>query len=286
MAEYHPGSEALAWVQTIYSKKIHVNAYNRKIVTQHFKDLNEESQSGKPGQTFQWFTHANLARTSVTSTTNLQGIPYVANTEVAISGSASALLVAVQVDLTTIWRMVLDPRDTLKESIELSLAEGMDAAGAQLAASMVANSVGSNASTLDKSLLSQARSKLSIGAKRYYIPGTTPAWFFYHPNQDIYAQNVVDWTASYARGDAEKPNVDGVINRASGFDWIMTPLVYSAGGIMYNFVATEYSHGFGYNQRTKLLVQEFDAVIKLIGIADFMVMILKDPYGCVIQTQV
>ena len=155
MAEYRPGTEAAAWIQTIYSRKIHINAYNRRKIAKNFLSLNDESQEGKPGQTFQWFTHANLTRTALTSTSSLTGLPYIANTEVAISGSAQALIVPVQVNQLTLNRMMIDPRETLKASIEQSLAEGMDAAAAQTASTMVANPLGSSGTVIDKSLLSQ-----------------------------------------------------------------------------------------------------------------------------------
>jgi hypothetical protein len=80
--------------------------------------------------------------------------------------------------------------------------------------------------------------------------------------------------------------VDGFVSAAAGLNFVMSPVVYSAAGVMYNFIQTEYSHGFGDNQPITLDVQKFDAVYKLIGITDFLVMILKDAYGCAVQTQI
>lgn len=284
MAEYRPGTEALAWIQTQYSKKIHVNAYNKMRVGKNFKDLNEESQGGKPGQTFNWFTHANLSRTSLTSTSSLVGLTFQANNEVAISGTASALIIPVQVNQLTINRMMMDPRNTLRDSMERSLAEGVDNACTLLAASLGTSVVGSNLDNITKSLASQAGGKLATNAKEYWAPGEAQAWFYYAPSQYQFVQNTLDWTAAQYRGDAENPNVSGVVNKANGLTMVMSPTVYSSGGVAYNFIQTEFSHGLGYNQRITVKVQDFDAAYKLIGLTDFMAMELKDEYAVLVQT--
>lgn len=283
MAEYRPGTEAAAWIQQVYSKDIHILAYAAEVIGKNFRDLNKESQDGKPGSTFNWFTHANFARTAITNSSSLTGLSYIANTEVAQQGTASALLIPTQVNQLTLNRMMLDPRDTFRKSIEYSLGEGVDTICAQLAQLLGTNVVGSALDHTTKSLIGQAQGKLANTAKMYWKPGDQ-AYFYYHPNEHQYVMNAQDWTSAYVRGDNANPNVKGVVRNAAGMDFLLSPVVLNTGGLLYNFIQTEYSHGLGYNQEMTVKLQEFDAVYKLIGIVDFLAMELVDAYAALVNT--
>lgn len=285
MATYTPGGDAAAWIQNVYSKKIHVNAYQKQKIAPNWNDLNEESQDGKPGSSFTWFTHQNLARVAFATTDTGDSLTFQSNTETSVTGSASAYIIPVQISQLTLNRMMLNPKNTLRESIELSLAEQVDVICGQKYSSIATNSVGGAGQDITKALILVAQGKLSATAGHYFDQGVTECFLEYHHSQHNAVFNIPDITAAYARGDKANPNVTGIIVEALGSKFVQSGNIYRNGGITYNCLHIRLSHGIGYNQRMSVDLQKYLYAHRLLGIVDFMAMEQKDEYACLVQTQ-
>src|SRR5262249_35575544 len=119
----------------------------------------------------------------------------------------------VSVNYNQLARMIVDPADTLRTSIELAIAQKIDQDSAALFTALTTNISGTYGVAVDKSGVLEARSKVKYGAKEY---GDAQINFCYHHLQDDAVMSIGDFVQAYVRGDATNPAVGGKIVESFG----------------------------------------------------------------------
>jgi hypothetical protein len=266
-----------------WSAELHEAATEESVVTREFT----RATSGKIHGAFyvrkigaigatSLATAAAMGRTSLTAT---------ANTEDAIAISPVNAYAAVQIDRQTFNRLDFDPKNPYGRMIKYGLAEYYDQYGAQLAASL-SIAKGSGAADFDKGLLADALQSIATNAKRYFKIGVTPWYLKVHTSQIKNVVTTNDFTASYVRGDAEKPIKSGWVNTALGAQLDESGNVYQSGGITHNLAYIAETFAFAYNEEAIILPPQDDGLtVWVIGNIEFGMSEIEDTFGVDVQTR-
>lgn len=273
---YNPTTGA-NWVAQVWAKTIDRQAYEKAIVWPKVLEVDQlKKQLNIP-------KHDNLTPSVIADNTDIYEPTFSANTEGTVAVTPTMNNLNVSVDYRTIERMMLDPRDTLKTSIEMALGVAVDKQVTALWPSLTTNIGGSYAADLDLPTILAARSQVRTGAKEYAEPGKYV--FVYHPLQDDAVMGIGQFTQFYIRGDKQNPAVGGVIGEAYGIQFVPSGNVANSGGGYNNAMFIERAFVISFNQRPTIKLQEHGLAHWLLGWSDAGAATLRDPYAALLKSK-
>ena len=278
--EYTP-TQALQWLEDVWTPEIELAAYEEMRVEPFFRSL------GKTGATIHLRKHANLARVEpLVGTSLVDTLIYSGAVEVDVEASPVTHYVAVAINLNTIARMMQNPQDTFRRSIEMSLGEGVDVECAKKFDDLVAV-VGGVGQNITEATFLDAIVSLAEMAKGEFKPGTTKAVFVIHPRQiDDVIDSTKGWSQYQIRGDQGSPVSKGWLSSAYGVDFIESGNIQNIGALFHNgLFIPQKTFGIGYNQVPTVKMDSRNLGNLVIGMVDFAVMTAWDVYGVDYQTQ-
>jgi hypothetical protein len=274
MATYTPGLEAAAWIKEVWEPGIAVAAYEEMKIAPHFRKL--EAMSGQ----IHIRKHANLSRSTLGSTTAGSAISVTENTEVEVTKTPQTVYVYTAVSDVTIARMMFDPSDTLRGSIESSIAEGVDVECAKLFTDMTTSVVGNNGVDVTEATFRQGVQKLATNAKQYYKVGQDEPSFIVHANQIDDIMGEPRFTEYQMRGDGSSPLVKGWTLRAHGAAFYETGNIQVTSSTMRNgLLIDDLTMGIGYNQTPTVKMESYLLEKRIIGWVDFAAVTIWEEYG-------
>jgi len=282
MATYVPATQAANWIEQHWDSEIGITAYQEAVGYPKFKKFSE-----KPGKTFNFRKHANLTTTSPADTAVLGGttsLTYSANTEAVVQASPSTRYCAVEVDENILWRMVTDPMDTFRKSVDMSVTEKVDNVAMALFASLATSTVGGPAANISKSLVLEAQRKLVVAGKMYVKIGQTPMSFIVSHNQVDQLGSITDFMAANVRGDDRNPMVTGWLFTALGMKFYESGNLTSDGNGTHGCLFVEDAFGIGWNKELTVKLQEIELVQRVIAACDFAVLERFDELAVDVQT--
>lgn len=278
--EYTP-TQAAQWLEDVWTPEIEPAAYEEMRVEPYFDRL------GQVGTRIHFRKHANLTRQSpADSAVLVDTLTYSGATEVDVEATPVTQYVAVAVNLNTIARLMKDPQDTFRRSIEMSLGEGVDVECAKKIDDLV-NVVGGVGQNVTEATFLDALVTLGENAKGNWKPGTTRGVFIFHTRQvdDIIA-STQNWSQYQIRGDQDNPVSKGWLKSVYGVDMVETGNIQNIGGLYHNgLFIPKSTFGIGYNQTPTVKLDDRNLGKLVIGWVDFAVMTKWDIYGVDYQTQ-
>jgi hypothetical protein len=212
-----------------------------------------------------------------------QSLTYAAATEGSATLSPSAYYAAQEVDLPLIMRAVQDPEQAIQENLSASIASIIDYTALSRVALLAGNIVNA-AGGIDKASFLSAIKLGATGAKRYWRPGGTGPFCCLHVSQVDSFLNISDFMSAQIRGDRMNPIATGWAATVAGVDVYESGNVYTSGGTAYNVMCIPRAFGMSYNQRPKVLLQEFGLVVRIICWTDFSTNIVRDAYAVQINS--
>ena len=209
------------------------------------------------------------------------------HTEIDITAVPQTSYIYVRTNINAIARMVNDPTDIFRRSVEMSLAEGVDYVCAGKAIDLT-NVVGSNADNITEPLLQDAIVKAAVSMKMEFNPGQDELLFGMHPNQIDDILGIANWVQAQVRGDGENPVVRGMVLRANGVQFVETGNINSTGGNTYNnpIFVPNVTFGIGFNQEATVKMEDYLMEKRIVGWVDFAVLTLWDNYGVNYKTTI
>ena len=159
--------DAAVWIREVWEPEIGIAAYEEMRIGNNFKRI--QAPEGK----VHYRKHANLQRYSFGGPGTDQGVGATLNSsgnvEVEVTGLPQTSYIYVRTNLNTIARMIQDPTDIFRQSVEMSLAEGVDVAcGAKI--TDLTQIVGSAADNITEALLQDAIVKAAKSMKSQFTP--------------------------------------------------------------------------------------------------------------------
>ena len=281
MANEYTPTQAANWTQEIWTPEINIAPYEEMRIEPTFKRL------GKVGEKIHVRKHANLARVQPSDSTQLVDSPtYSGTTEVEVTGTPVTLYVIAATNQNTIARMMNDPRDTFRRSIDMSLAEGVDVACAAKIDDLVAV-VGGVGQNVTEATFLDGLVQLAASGKNSFVPGQTRGVFVFHTFQfDDVVDSTKGWNQYQIRGDQDVSVRTGMINRAYGIDFVESGNIQSIGGVFHNgLYIPEFTFGIGYNAPITPSIEQRNLGWLVKGIVDFGVVTIWDVIGADYQTQ-
>jgi len=277
MAVYAPGDTGLRWVNEVWARMIDREAYELAVIyplVKKYEPLHGKLHVPK---------HAAFSASTIAGTVDMSGagLTFSANTEVEFTTTPSTVNLNVSVNANQIARMLVDPQDTLRTSIDMSIAQNIDQAVATLFQSLTTNISGSYAAPLDKSAILEARSKVKAGAKEY---ASNQINFCYHHLQDDSVMSIGDFVQAYVRGDSQNPAVGGKIIESFGIRFYSTGNIRTAGGGFNNCMFIERAFGISFNQEPTVKAQEDGLATWLLGWADYGTGTVRDGYATLLKS--
>lgn len=280
---YTSATYAANWIEQVWRSSIHITAYNKQKIVKNWTDLNEGVP--KMSGTFNYRKHANLSRATIaTNTDGTTDLSFVRNTEAVVSKNPVTFAIPVSVTDELLAKMILDPRDTLRNSIELSLAEGVDAQGAAVYSDIVTNSTGGAGTNISKSVVLDGIRKMATSAKMYFNPGETPGYLVVHPAQIDDILSIPEVTQANIRGDSADPNVQGWVWKAYGLNVDQSANISTAGGQANNLMFIPQAFGIGYNQKIQVKLQDYLLAHRIIGWTQFIAATLNEQYAVLVAS--
>ena len=274
---YNPGTTGAKWVAEVWAKTIDRQAYEKAVIWPKVLEMDQlKNKLHIP-------KHDNLSATVVAGTSDIFEPVFQANTETEVTVSPTYINIPVSIDVRTLARMIVDPRDTVKTSIEMSMGAYIDSAVAALFPALTTNVTGSYAVDVDLPTILQARSLVKAGAKEYADPGKYV--FAYHHKQDDAVMGIGQFTQFYIRGDKQNPAVGGVVGEAYGIQFVPTGNVADSGGGFNNSVFIERAFVVSFNQRPTIKLQEHGYAYWLLGWAEYGTATLRDPYAALVKSK-
>ena len=277
MAVYAPGGAGAAWVNEVWAPMIDRGAYALAVLWPLISEkdpLHKKLHIPK---------HDVLTPATIADTIDMSGLTltFSANTETEFTKAPSTISLNVSVNANQIARMMVDPQDTLRTSIELAMGAKVDQDVAALFTAFTTNISGSYATPLDKSVILEAKSKVKAGAKEY---ASAQINFAYHDLQDDSVMSIGDFVQAYVRGDGEKPAVAGKIIEAFGLRFVSTSNIQNAGGGFNNAAFIERGLVISFNQKPTVKAQEDGLATWLLGWADYGTGTIRDAYNCLAKS--
>jgi hypothetical protein len=277
----YSASQLAIWLRDVWIPEIGVCAYEEPRIGSHFKRV--MAPEGK----VHYRKHIGFTTASFATGVDNDGLSPQANTEQEIVGTPQTSYVYVRTTLQAIARMMNDPSDLFRKSMESALAEGVDKACGNQCTDLT-NLVGSSADNVTEALLQDAIVRAAVAMKEDFNPGVDELVFCFHPNQidDILA--ISNWTHAEKRGDGENPIVKGMILRANGVKFIETGNVKMTGLNTFNnpiFVPNR-TFGIGFNQEATVKMEELLMEKRLLGWVDFALLSMWADYGVNFKTTI
>lgn len=226
-------------------------------------------------------TTGTVAATGYSSALDLD---YEQDVETAVTCSMTFIFTALAITEVMEQRLLNSPAysKAVREQFLRSMSEYIDVQAGALMDDL-AQTVGSGAANIDRTLLLQAMATLRQGTKREWGPGK-PAFFRFHPKQipGVYAIDAI--MNANLRGDSKNPNVSGRVD-GWNLDFLPSMNVVSSGGAYHNPLFIPEAFVLGYNAKPQLEPPQRNGLATLLhGFADFTVTEVFDAYAVDIQS--
>jgi hypothetical protein len=273
-------SDVAAWIRDVWQPEIGIAAYEEMRIGNNFKKL--PAPEGK----VHYRKHKNLTRNTLASTGDYAAsLSPSGNEETEVTGLPQTSYVYVRTSMQTIARMMNNPVDIFRKSIEMSIAEGIDVA-CGVKTTDLTQLVGSSADNISEALLQDAIVKAARSMKSEFNPGSSDLIFCIAPEQIDDILSISNWTSAQIRGDGENPVVKGMIVRANGVKFIETGNIATTGGNTFNnpIFVPNVTFGIGYNQEPTVKVEEYLLEKRIVGWVDFALITCWDNYGVNFKT--
>lgn len=137
----------------------------------------------------------------------------------------------------------------------------------------------------DQSQILDMQTSLATNARNHVSLGVTPMHLRFHPSQIKYVHNIAAYANAEQRGDAENPNVRGVILKAQGMTLAETGNIAFSGGFYWNMLYASSYAVLAYNQAPIIDGTEvlgFSTLVK--GHADYLNVEVFDEDGVVFKS--
>lgn len=282
MATVYTVSQLDVWLRDVWIPEIGVAAYEEPRIGSHFKRIMA------PEGIVHYRKHIGFSRsTFAAGSHNDSGLTAQANDEIEVTGTPQTSYIYVRTTLPAIARMMNDPTDMFRKSMESSLQEGIDVA-CGVKATDLTNIVGSSADNITEALLQDAIVRAAVAMKEEFQPGVDELLFCFHPNQIDDVLAITNWTHAEKRGDGETPIAKGMILRANGVRFVETGNVAMTGSNTYNnpiFVPNK-TFGIGFNQEATVKFEEQLMEKRLLGWVDFALLTMWENYGINYKTTI
>lgn len=132
----------------------------------------------------------------------------------------------------------------------------------------------------DQALILDMQTALATAAKNHVQIGRTPMHLRYHPSQIKYVHSIAAYANAEQRGDAENPNVRGVILKAQGMTLQETGSINFSGGFYWNALYAKSYAVLAYNRKPHMLdKQPYGLANLLLGEVDFLTVEIFDEDG-------
>lgn len=274
MANEYTPTQAAKWIAERWEPGLAMAAYEKMKVIPHFKRL--KAIGGK----VHIMKFANLARNTLADGTAGSALTVSGQTEVEVTALPKTVYVFAEVNLNTIARMMFDPTNDFRRSVEQSLAEGADVEGAKLATDMVTGVVGTNLVNVTEATFRKAISTLAENAKGYFETGETAPSFIAHSRQIDDIMGDPAFTQYQLRGDGTSPLVKGWVLRAHNANFYNSGNVQTTASTRRNMLLIDkLTMAYGYNQPPKVKYEEFQLSKRIIGWFDLAVITQWEQYG-------
>ncbi len=264
---------AAKWVDQKWDA-IDVAAYEEQIYANLIKE--RKSSHGQLHVPF----HANVS-TGAVSAGNATSLSFSANTESEATLSPTTYSAQQEVEMALVVRAVQDPEGVLQESLKLAIAQVVDQQALTLVASLSTNIVNAAGGIDNASILSAIRAGAQ-GGKQFWYPGKANAFCVVHVGQIDNMLAITNIVQAQWRGDRVNPIETGWVANAYRVDFYESGNVYTTGGTAYSVMQIPRSTSISYNQRPKVMVQEYQMANRIICWTDFAVGIIRDAYAVAI----
>lgn len=273
MASYTT-TEFSAWTPRVWEPGVEVASYNEAMLWRLARKL--KAVGGQVNVR----KFANLPRQVLADGSRGAGLTPSANTEVAVQGSPKTIYVYTAINDNAKARIMFDPEDDFKRSIEAALGEGVDIELANLATDFVSNAVGNINADIEEATFRVLVKKLAKAAKERFKIGKTEPAFVLAADQIDKVMGDPMFTQYQLRGGDSSPLVSGWVLRAHGAAFYESGTIQQTADTFRNMlVLPGVSIAIGFNQQIKLKVQDFEMEERLIGWCDVSALTVWEEYS-------
>lgn len=271
---YAPGSAGAGyrWVNEVWSKSIERAPYELAAILPNCTEY--EAIHGK----LHIPQHANLspsARDTTNTADMTDALTFQANTETEQTISPGTVDLNTSINENQAKRMMVDPQDVLRVSIEKAFAQKIDQDLATLFTSAVLGATGAYGSALDLTTILNAKARLGKNTKEY---GDDMIFFAYAHENEPAVLSTNNLISAQIRGDGANPAVSGRVVDAFGIRWLKTGNVRNSGGGFNNGMWVKRGIGVGFNIKAYVKTQEHGHGTWLLGLADYGYVTVRDAY--------
>jgi hypothetical protein len=283
-APLRPGTEAAAYVKTMYDADFRLKAYEDSVIV---ADFDMPQGVDKIGNSLVIRIVPTIAAQSLTSTGTGIALNYDGTTATSVSCNPVGRYGAVEIPIHLVAKMANGEETALKTAYRNqlmgSVKESFDAYAGSTLGPGLSNTKGP--ANFDKTSLLDAKQTLRINAKSHYNMKTSQVFVKYHPSQVKYLESITEIMNADARGDSENPNVAGFVVKAWGMTFGESGNIYSAAGVVYNILHLKSAFVRGYNQPAFLLdPQPFELVTRFISYLEGGVVEVFDEDGILFKS--
>lgn len=281
MATKYTVTEADVWIEEKWSKEILMLPYEEQVFAPLYDRLD------KPGKLLHLPKHANLSRNTLPDGTAGDNLTFSANTETEVTAAPSVSYIAVQVDDVLVGRMMSNPNDMLRRSMESSVLEGVDLTSGLLIPTLTTNVTGGTDIDITPALITYSRMLLGLRGKSHVKQkgGSFRPKLVLYAGQLDHLLNVEQLAHADIRGDSENPVVSGWVDKAYGCDIYETGNV-ALDDVAHNAMFTPQALGIAFNTEYKAKRESFQMTERLYLWCDFLVVVVFDEYALDLQTKV
>lgn len=246
---YTPGTEAASWVAQVWDPSIEQALYFKSVI------LPILGPRKKLMQQLHIPVHGGFTPSSVAATADRSGfnLTFSANTETEVTVSPVGIDLNVSVNDNTVWRMMTDPTNTFRDSMEMAAAFKIDQDIFTLLAAATTNIEGDYATDTDKSGWLALKAKVRNSAKQFADEGT---YAFYHPLQGDNINSISEFIAADIRGQ-QGAAMSGKVVDAFGLKWKEAGAIANSGGGFNNGIVVPRGIAVSFNKRPSVEMQRF-----------------------------
>ncbi len=222
----------------------------------------------------------------LSTTTEGSALTYNESTILRVYGEPRAIHSSVAIPEHMVSRLGSPDAAKMEAGLRKTLLESLDVDMDSRAGSM-ATSIGTilGPSNFDKSFLLNAQGTLATNAKSHVKIGSTPMHLKYHPTQIKYLNSVAEIANAESRGDAENPNVKGVILKAWGMTFAETGNITTSAGKYWNMLFAKSAFARAWNKEPYTKVpQDLELNKVIIAYTDYILAEVFDEDCVILQS--
>lgn len=268
-------TEADNWIAEVWEPGVQMAAYEETKIAPFFKKLKST------GSLLHIPKHGNLTSSVLAAGSAGGSITATANTETEVTAQPKTIYVYTAVNDNVIARMMFDPQDTLRQSIEMCLAERVDVECATIFTDLVSNVVGGTGENIGEATLRVLVKKLAMASKSFYKAGKTKPALILTPNEIDKILGDPVFTRYDVRGGTDlSATISGWVLRAFGADFVEAGTVQQSSSAYRNaLVLPDLTFGLAFNKKATVKRQEYLLEQRLVGWLDMSAVTIWEEYG-------